>query len=162
MGKIEKSLHSTLLFIVFLTSTMMVVGVIIQVILRSFFDTSITWMEELSRYMFIWSAFIGVAIASRNNLHPKMDLILNKIPVGIRKYYNLLLKILIIIFLCFITYSGFRLVFSPSVLNQESISLRLPMYIMYAVIPISSILMLFYEIIGIKDIFSGKISVSNT
>lgn len=156
MGKLEKSLHSFLLTIIFITSSIMIIGVIIQVILRSFFDVSLTWMEELSRYMFVWSAFMGAVIASRDKLHPKMDLIVDNVPIKIRKYYQLLLRLFILFFLAYMTYAGFKLVASPSVFNQESTNLRIPMYVMYAVIPISSILMFLYEAIGIKEIFSNK------
>lgn len=156
MGKLEKSLHSTLLFIIFITSSIMIIGVIVQVVLRSFFDVSLTWMEELSRYMFVWSAFMGAVIASRDKLHPKMDLIIDNVPKKVRKYYQLLLRLFILFFLAYVTYAGFKLVASPSVFNQESTNLRVPMYVMYAVIPISSILMFLYEAIGIKEIFSNK------
>lgn len=154
MANIEKKIHSLLLFVVFITSSIMVSGVIIQVILRSYFDISLTWMEELSRYMFIWSAFIGAAIASRDKLHPTMDLILKSMPETIRKYIHYLIKVSILTLLCFITYAGFKLVFSPSVLNQESVHLRIPMYVMYSVIPISSLLMLAYEIVGFKELIT--------
>src|SRR5699024_11089621 len=118
MVKFEYYLHRTLGVIIFITSTIMIVGVIIQVILRSFFDTSITWMEEFSRYMFIWSAFIGASIASRNSTHPKMELLMDKLPQKIRKYYLFILQILIIIFLLSLTYFGFKLMTSPTVTNQ--------------------------------------------
>lgn len=154
MQNIEKKIHSLLLFVVFITSSIMVIGVITQVILRSYFDVSLTWMEELSRYMFIWSAFIGATIASRDKLHPTMDLILKKIPEKIRKYIHLFIKLSILFLLCFITYAGIKLVFSPSVLNQESVHLRVPMYVMYSVVPISSFLMLVYEIVGFKELIT--------
>ena len=52
----------------------MVLLVLAQVVARKFFEP-LVWSEELARYTFIWVAFIGWVIASRNKSHIRISLV---------------------------------------------------------------------------------------
>ena len=52
-----------------------VIIIFMQVIMRYFFNTSLTWSEELSRYIFIWQVWLGSSIAFVDNQHIRVDLI---------------------------------------------------------------------------------------
>ena len=46
-----------------------------QVIMRKVFNDSLTWSEELTRYIFIWQIWLGVSIAQRDKQHIKVELL---------------------------------------------------------------------------------------
>ena len=55
----------------------MVLLVLAQVVARKFFEP-LVWSEELARYLFIWAAFVGWVIASRNKSHIRISLVVDR------------------------------------------------------------------------------------
>jgi TRAP-type C4-dicarboxylate transport system permease small subunit len=47
----------------------------LQVVLRTFFNEPQTWVEELSRYIFVWVVFVGAAIGVYHDNHIRLDLV---------------------------------------------------------------------------------------
>ncbi len=45
-----------------------------QVVLRYLFNHPVTWIEEISRYLFVWIVFLGSATAFRAGEHIKVDI----------------------------------------------------------------------------------------
>lgn len=46
-----------------------------QVLLRYFFNSPVAWIEEISRYFFVWIVFLGSALAFRSGGHIKVDIL---------------------------------------------------------------------------------------
>ena len=67
------SLVETVL-ITILLSTMILVA-FSQIVLRNFFATGIDWGDALVRYLVVWVAFIGAAVATREGKHISIDLL---------------------------------------------------------------------------------------
>ena len=57
MNKINEYLEEIILVILLVCMTL-ILG--LQVVSRYVFQNSLSWSEELVRYMLVWSAFIGV------------------------------------------------------------------------------------------------------
>lgn len=51
-----------------------------NVVLRYVFDSSITWSEEMSRYLFVFMIFFGTTRALSKGLHLKVDIFLQLLP----------------------------------------------------------------------------------
>ena len=49
--------------------------VFLQVVMRTVFKNSLSWSEELARYLFIWQTWLGVSIAFKEDEHIKVTLI---------------------------------------------------------------------------------------
>jgi TRAP-type C4-dicarboxylate transport system permease small subunit len=47
----------------------LIVLMFIQVVFRYFLGRSITWSEEVSRLLFIWTVFLGIDLAAKYNRH---------------------------------------------------------------------------------------------
>jgi TRAP-type C4-dicarboxylate transport system permease small subunit len=45
-----------------------------QIVLRNFFGTGLSWSDSLVRYLVLWVAFIGAALATRENRHIQIEL----------------------------------------------------------------------------------------
>lgn len=60
--------------------TLMVTVAFLQIVLRNFFDTGLSWGDELVRYCVIWVGFLGAALATREGKHIRMDLVSRWLP----------------------------------------------------------------------------------
>lgn len=67
ISKIETVLITVLL-------SMMILMAFSQIVLRNFFATGIDWGDALVRYLVVWVAFIGAALATREGKHISIDL----------------------------------------------------------------------------------------
>ena len=56
----------------------------VQVILRTGFGFGLPWIEELSRFAFVWFAFLGAAHAAKLNAHNRVELHLKALPPRVR------------------------------------------------------------------------------
>jgi TRAP-type C4-dicarboxylate transport system permease small subunit len=57
----------------------MLVAVAVQVVSR-LAGASLPWTEELSRLLFIWTAFLGMAVGFRRVEHPRITLLVDRLP----------------------------------------------------------------------------------
>ena len=71
------------------------------------------------------------------------------IPERYRKYVRLFSDIITIVFLMIITYYGFVLVGRIMASGQRSAALRLPMYMVYGVVPVTSIISIIHMLLQI-------------
>ena len=55
--------------------TLMILMAFSQIVLRNFFSTGIDWGDALVRYLVVWVAFIGAAIAAKEGKHITIDLL---------------------------------------------------------------------------------------
>lgn len=58
---------------------LMVIFVFLNVVLRIFFNSGLTWSEELSRYLFVFVTYIGAISAMRVNGHMIVDMLISKV-----------------------------------------------------------------------------------
>jgi len=110
-----------------------VVIMFIQVIARYIFNSSLTWSEEVSRYLFIWLSFIGMSYCVKKGSHMRIDIIEQFFP----KLKNGLMVIGDVCFLGFTLYMigpGFTVIQSLKNSGQTSPAAGIPMYIVYTVL----------------------------
>ena len=72
IGNIYNNLEEYLLVVSLVINVLLV---FLQVIMRTVFKNSLTWSEELSRYIFIWQIWLGASIALKYNEHIRVTLI---------------------------------------------------------------------------------------
>ena len=63
---------------------LMVVFVFLNVVLRTFFNSGLTWSEELSRYLFVFVTYIGAISAMRVNGHLGVDTLISRMRPSIQ------------------------------------------------------------------------------
>jgi len=65
----------------------MSVLVFLNVVLRYFFDSGITWSEEMSRFLFVWMVFLGAIAALKERMHLAVDIVINRLSPGLKKFF---------------------------------------------------------------------------
>lgn len=112
-----------------------------NVFLRKFFHFSFNWGDEILRYMAVYMAFFAIAAGFRYGKHISITVITEHlVPEKYRKYFRLFADIASIIFMVVLTYFGIILVQKIAATGQISTALRLPMSIVYGIVPICSII----------------------
>lgn len=118
----------------------MTVIIIIQVFMRYLFLFSLSWSEEVARYLMIWVSFLGASLALKYGFHIGVEFIMNRIPEKIRGWVHLVAKIGILIFLIYFTIGGFRI--SWAVRDQDSPALLFSMAYAYLAAPVGGLFMI--------------------
>ncbi len=80
----------------------MVAAIFLQVIMRFVFNNSLSWSEELGKFLFVWLSWLGIAIGHRRQEHIKITLVVDMLPYKVRKFFELITEIILII-ICGIT-----------------------------------------------------------
>lgn len=136
-------LNKILKFVIVMLFLLLVLIVILQVFSRYIPAVTIPWTEEVARFFLIFVTFIGSAIAIRDNEHITITFLINKLPFSFRKYMNILIYILIILFLLVFLKGSFEMIkmtwFVPSISLP-----RIKIGYIYLVLPIGTVLMIFF------------------
>lgn len=138
----EALLYRFLKTVCFLLMLAMVTIIFAQVIARYLLHNSLSWSEELGRYLFVWMSFIGSALAVRNKLHVSFDMLVLKLPPALQKLCLVISYLAMMIFTAVLIYGGYRFVLRGS--TQISAAMQLPMQYVYLVLPLGGGLIFFY------------------
>ncbi|MBQ7085503.1 MAG: TRAP transporter small permease [Anaerotignum sp.] len=106
--------------------------IFIQVIMRYVFQNSLTWSEELARYLFVWLVYFSVSFTARRQKHIRIDAAINLYPKKLRPYIDILSEIIVLAFSIFIAVTGVTVFQKIAWSGQMSPAIGIPMQIVYA------------------------------
>lgn len=139
----QKKLGFPEIVLAFLIGGMIVVmglGVFFRYVLNS----SLNWSIELSRVLFTWATFVGVVIALRDNVHIRIDLLIERLPPKIRIVLDIVNHLFVFSFSIFIVILGFQLVQRTNNMIIPALW-SLPInYVYYAALPVTFTLGIYY------------------
>lgn len=150
---IDKVINKILRFIVIIMLSVMSVVVFAQVLFR-IVHLSIPWSEELSKYLLIWSTFLGAAICIRKGSLVGLEFLKNSMSEEKQKILQTILNLIVCVMLLFLINVGFWAV--RRVWFQITPVLKLSMGLMYAAIPIGSVFMLINQILVTIYLWKGE------
>ena len=138
---------------IFLFALMVVVGSY-QIITRFIFNNPSTISEELLTYSFAWMAMFATAYVFGKRDHMRMTFVVDKLAPAQRKMLEIVLEVLVIAFAAIVLiYGGFNIM--GLTMTQKTASLGVMMGQVYAVVPISGILIAIYGILNVVDLCKG-------
>jgi TRAP-type C4-dicarboxylate transport system permease small subunit len=136
--KVYDYMLDKILAICFFVMALIVFG---QIITRYFFGFTLIFIEEISRYLFVWIIYLGGARAFILKRHLIVDIFVNKIKKPYKIYIDITLYISIILFLFFVFLNGIK--YAGIYWNSPFDSTDyLKLGWAYLVIPLGSILMI--------------------
>lgn len=136
--KLVNILNKFIKWILIILFFLLVVVVFLQVLFRFVLEQPLAWTEELSRYLLVWITFLGAGYGMSIKAHPSIEILFEKAGPSLKKVLNVVTTILIIFFFWQVIINSFE--FIGRSMAQTSPVLRLPMGLVYTVIPISSVL----------------------
>lgn len=118
------------LMVIFLIAMTLIMG--IQVFSRYILGMSLSWSEEITRYLFIWSAFLSVSLCTRKCISIKIDQFIQLFPKRGKSLWKVLnLTVEFVFFVYLIPYS-FIYLKNTIESGQVSPACGIPMYYVQA------------------------------
>lgn len=127
-----------------------------NVVGRKVFNNSISWAEELSRYLNIMMVFLAISAGIKYDSHIGVDAVETLlIPKPFHKYMDIL-RFLITLGFCVLTaWLGCKLALQVSALKQVSPALRIPMWVPYVALPVGLFMAGIRSLIRILQLIIG-------
>ena len=73
---------------------------------------TLTWSEELGKFLFVWITWLGISLGERKGEHIKITMLTDRLPFRVAQVVNILSEIIVIIICAVTFYYGITLVFS--------------------------------------------------
>ena len=108
-----------------------------QVVMRYVMQNSLSWSEEMARYVFIWLINIGISYGVKTKRHISVDVLNSFLSKKNSAYLSILADILFLLFAIIVIYNGYDLTMRIMATGQASPALEMPMYIVYGSLPVS-------------------------
>lgn len=115
----------------------------LQVIVRTLFDFSFSWVEELSIYMFVWFVFFGASYAAKMGAHNRVTFQFKFLPPRKIKYIEAFADLFWIFFNVYFVYLAIDFIFNRMNRFQSSQTMGFHLSWVYIVLPIAFSLMTF-------------------
>ena len=127
---------------------------VLAVIGRYVFGRSLTWTEEVPRYLLIWISFLGAAACVARREHVGFDVLFNALSAQVRRWLGAAIGVLILGFGWIVFRYGIVFVkdFGPDMME----TIPYTNYWYYIVLPISGALLLLFSLKNIFDAFLGR------
>ena len=103
----------------------------IQIIMRYVFNSSLTWAEELCRYSFIWIAFLGIGYSIKKGTMLRIDIVMQYFPNKIKKIIDLIIQLITLVFFTYMFNNSIGVVKGIYYSGQISPANGIPMFIIY-------------------------------
>lgn len=137
---------SLMVFMVFLT--------LLQVSTRYVVESSLPWTEELARLDLIYLTFFGSIVAFQRRVHLRVEMLVNALPRGIRKWLKVLVDLASLLVLGVVVWQGFPLLFKFWPLL--SAALQWPATVFYFPVVFCCFMMLVYTVLDMVTAIRGK------
>jgi TRAP-type C4-dicarboxylate transport system permease small subunit len=108
-----------------------------NVVLRYFFNSGLTWAEEMSRFLFVWVVFLGAIGALKDNNHLGFSTLVQALPPVLKKLCYLVSNILMMLCL----WALFEGSLNMTLLTTDNLSpsMGVPLAFMYGIGIITSV-----------------------
>ena len=140
----KKSLHwldenlEEFILVLFLIAMTLIMG--IQVFCRYVLGMSLSWSEEITRYMFIISGFISASYCIKNGLSVKIDQLVGMLPGKGVHYMRLVSYLIQLLFFAYLVPFAWKYVKAGMASGQLSPACGIPMYLIQSFTVISFVL----------------------
>lgn len=104
----------------------------VQVFMRYVMQASLTWSEELARYIFVWLIYMGISYGAKIMKHIRIEAAVLLLPQKGQRYVEIVGDVLFLLFALFIVYTSWGIVQKQLMLGQTSPAIQMPMWMLYS------------------------------
>lgn len=118
-----------------------------EVVSRYVFHTSHPWIEELVKFLVIYGVFLMAGPGLRRNVHVRVTLLVERLSLRNRRAVAIAANALGALFSLVLGVAGYLFTVHTWALRTTTISaLRLPLWMLYGVVPLGMVLLAFFFI----------------
>lgn len=108
----------------------------VSVCARFFLSIAFDWLEELSRFAFIWTIYLGASSAVLKGKHIRVTIVVDRLPAPWNGRLALVGDVIWLLFNVVLCWEGIRFLLSFIEHPYEATTLRMSMAWFFAIIPI--------------------------
>jgi TRAP-type C4-dicarboxylate transport system permease small subunit len=150
---IQQRLNKILEVFLEILMSLLVLDVLWQVISRYLLASPSSFTDELAGFLLIWVGVLGAAYVAGRKEHLAIDILIQKSPPGRQRLLQYIIYTLIFLFaLSVMVVGGVVLMYTRFALQVKSAALQLPLGYVYIIMPISGLIIMYYEVIHILQL----------
>jgi len=150
MKGFQHKLNRVLEVFLVILMTVLVLDVLWQVFSRYLLSSPSSFTDELAGFLLIWVGVLGAAYVAGRKEHLAIDILIQRSPPARQRLLLYLIHSLIFLFaLSVMVTGGVILMYTRFVLQVKSAALQLPLGYVYIVLPISGLIIIYYEVLHI-------------
>ena len=119
----------------------------IQVVLRYFFGNPQAWAEEVSRYLFVWITFLGIAVAFSRDSHIRLDALVGLLPERPWSVFDKFRRLVELAAMVMMLYSGVLVAWQYRTTTFYTVQ-GVPRVVFYLAVPVGGLIALVYVVRG--------------
>jgi len=131
----EKLGRAEQILVAFFLSVMILIA-FLQIVLRNFFSTGISWGDSLVRYLVVWVGFIGAALAAKEGKHISIEVASRWITGPGRHYFQVLSNLVSAAVCGCLTYAAVKFIIFEAQMETTAF-FNLPAWIPEIIIPVT-------------------------
>ncbi|MEN1759706.1 TRAP transporter small permease [Anoxynatronum sibiricum] len=136
----------------------LVVLVTWQVFTRFVLNDPSVISEELAKVCFVWLVLFGAAYVFGERGHMAIEFIRDKFPVKLKLSLSIFIELVILGFsMAILVIGGYKV--TMMTMGQSSAALRVPVGYIYAALPLSGSLIVFYTLNNIVNLFQKRVAI---
>lgn len=115
-----------------------------------------SWIYEVFVYLLVWATLLSGSLLAADGRHIKVDILLASRSEGTRRKFEILTTLISLCFILAVTWYGYVITFDAWDLGERSLtSLRFPMWMYYAALPVSCFLMSVFYVLRLLSLIVG-------
>jgi len=144
----------TLRFVCTALMATFVIIVLTAVFFRYVLNDSLTWGEQVARYLFIWMIMLGMPILYHEKANVSFDMILVKLPARSQRVVGVVLDVLVVAFGCFMSAQAVAYIEKAGGNILEG--LGIPQWMVYVAQPVGGLLL---ALVALESAVLGVVSL---
>lgn len=148
LGDLVESIAGVLLALV-------VVIVLLQVFGRYILQISLSWPEELARYVLVWLMIFGAAAAAASRSQIVVDTLLELVPASVRRALEALSALAGLVAVALLVWTSQPLIFGPAG-RSTSPATGIPSFWIYLAVPVGGALLVLFALAELAEILRRK------
>jgi TRAP-type C4-dicarboxylate transport system permease small subunit len=148
LGDLVESIAGVLL-------ALLVVIVLLQVFGRYILQISLSWPEELARYVLVWLMIFGAAAAAASRSQIVVDTLLELVPASVRRALEALAALAGLVAVALLVWTSQPLIFGPAG-RSTSPATGIPSFWIYLAVPVGGALLALFALAELAEILRGK------
>ncbi|MCR4819413.1 MAG: TRAP transporter small permease [Fretibacterium sp.] len=131
---------------------LMVIFTVAQIVCRTWF-TSLSWSEEATRFLLIWSTFLGATCVYRHNGNIAITLVQGFFPEGARRGLRTAVHAVCFVLFCLLFYYG--IIYCGKQVRTAA-AIPIQMKYIYMCLPVSMIIMALHAAVMLAGVWKGE------